>query len=148
MKKILLLATAIILCFSTFAQKTAQSIRYEGMLAQVISQERFTRLQNETPSKLVATYFEVTQFCYVSDKLPEGSRMMGDICDYLSPNEVCDNAAAVVAAGEINHYKYTFDRDEVRYTAYAIGSTGYYAILSPQGEYNKKRIDFMKQYGF
>ena len=147
MKKILLLATAIVLCLNVFAQKSVQSIKYEGALAQAISQERFTRLQTESPSKLVATYYEVTRFCYVSDKLPENTRVMGDICDYVSPGEVCD-AADIAANKQFNRKKYVMEQDEVRYTAYAIGSTGYYAIVYPTGEYLKNYTSFMKEYGF
>lgn len=131
-----------------FAQKSARSIRYEGVLAQTITQERYDRLQRESPSKLVATYYEATRFCYVSNQLPENTRVMGDICNFVSPGKACDEASAVVTAGEINHYKYVMERDEVRYTAYAIGSTGYYAIVYPTGIYQKNYTAFMKEYGF
>ena len=148
MKKILLLATAIVLCMNVFAQKNVQSIKYEGLLAQTITQERFNRLQNESPSKLLDTYFDVTHFCYVSNQLPENARVMGDFCDFVSQNEVCDDATAVVAAKQLNHRKYAMVRDEVRYNAYAIGNTGYYAIVSPIGVYQKNYKAFMKEYGF
>ena len=139
---------AICLCMSVFAQKSVKSIRYEGVLAQVITPERYDVLLNETPSKLVATYYEATQFCYVSNKLPENVRMMGDICNYVAEDKVCDEASAVVAAGAINRFNYNMDRDEIRYSAYAISNTGYYAIVYPTEVYTKNYVAFMKEYGF
>lgn len=148
MKKITLLAAIICLCMSAFAQKSVQSIKYEGALAQAITQERFNKLQSESPSKLVATYYEVTRFCYVSNQLPESTRVMGDLCNYVSPGQVCDDAATAVSTKQINRFKYAMERDEVRYTAYAIGDTGYYAIVYPTGIYQKNYTAFMKEYGF
>ena len=148
MKRIFLLLTIICLCISVFAQKSVKSIRYEGVLAQVITQERYDLLLNESPSKLVATYYEATQFCYVSKHLPENVRMMGDICNYVAKDKVCDDAGAVVAAGAVNRFNYNMDRDEIRYSAYAIGNTGYYAIVYPTGIYVKNYNAFMKEYGF
>lgn len=148
MKRILLLTAIICLSVNIFAQKSAQSIKYEGVLAQVITQDRYDKLQRESPAKLVATYYEATRFCYVSDKLPENARVMGDLCDFISPNEVCDNASAVVATQQLNHRKYTMVRDEVLYNAYAIGNTGFYAIVYPMGVYAKNYNAFMKEYGF
>lgn len=133
---------------NVFAQKSVQSIKYEGALAQAISQERYNRLQAESPSKLVATYYEVTQYCYVSDQLPENVRVMGSLCDFVAPDNTCDDASSVVAAKQLNRHKYMMQQDEVRYTAYAIGSTGYYAIVYPVDTYTKNYIAFMKEYGF
>ena len=148
MKKILLLAAIISLCLSSFAQKSVQSIRYEGALAQAITQERYNRLLSESPSKLVATYYEVTKFCYVSNQLPESVRVMGDFCDFVSPNEACDDAATVASTKQINPRKYTMTRDDIRYNAYTIGSTGYYVIVYPSDVYTKNYSAFMKEYGF
>lgn len=148
MKKILLLTATICLCVNVFAQKSVQSIKYEGVLAQVITQDRYDKLQRESPAKLVATYYEATRFCYVSDKLPENARVMGDLCDFVSTNEVCDNAATVVSTKQLNPRKYTMVRDEVLYNAYAIGNTGFYAIVYPAGVYAKNYNAFMKEYGF
>ena len=148
MKKILLLATAIVLCLNVFAQKSVQSIKYEGALAQAISQERFTLLQTESPSKLVATYYETTQFCYIANSLPVNVRVMGELCDFVCTGETCDDASSVIAIKQINRHKYMLEQDEIRYTAYAIGSTGYYAIVYPTGEYLKNYASFMKEYGF
>ena len=133
---------------SAFAQKSAQSIKYEGALAQAITQERFNKLQRESPSKLVATYYEVTQFCYVSNQLPESARVMGDFCDFVSSDQACDDAATVVSTKQINPRKYTMTRDDIRYNAYAIGSTGYYVIVYPTDIYQKNYTTFMKEYGF
>ena len=133
---------------SAFAQKSAQSIKYEGALAQAITQERFNKLQRESPSKLVATYYEVTQFCYVSNQLPESARVMGDFCDFVSSDHACDDAATVVSTKQINPRKYTMTRDDIRYNAYAIGSTGYYVIVYPTDIYQKNYTAFMKEYGF
>ena len=148
MKKILLLTATICLCLNIFAQKSAQSIKYEGVLAQAISQERYDRLQRESPSKLVATYYEVTQFCYVSNQLPENSRVLGEFCDYVSPDQVCDDAATVASTKQLNPRKYTMARDESRYNAYPIGDTGYYVIVYPADVYKKNYLSFMKSYGF
>lgn len=148
MKKIILLAATICLCMNIFAQKSANSIKYEGALAQAITQERYNKLLSESPSKLVATYYEVTKFCYVSNQLPESARVMGDLCDYISPNEVCDDAATVTGTKQINPRKYTMTRDDIRYNAYAVGSTGYYVIVYPSDVYRKNYSAFMKEYGF
>ena len=131
-----------------FAQKSVQSIKYEGALAQAITQERYNRLLSESPSKLVATYYEITKFCYVSNQLPENTRVMGDLCDFVAPGQVCDDASAITSTKQINRFKYTMDRDEVRYTAYAIGNTGHYAIVYPTGIYQKNYTAFLKEYGF
>lgn len=133
---------------SAFAQKSVQSIKYEGALAQAITQERFNKLQAESPSKLVATYYEITRFCYVSNQLPENARVMSDLCNFLSPGQVCDDATTVTATKQLNARKYTLSQDEVRYTAYPIGNTGYYAIVYPTGVYQKNYRAFMKEYGF
>lgn len=133
---------------SVFAQKSVKTIKYEGALTEVISQERYDLLQAESPSKLVATYYEATQYCYVSNKLPENVRVMGDLCYFVTPDNICDNASAVVAAKQLNRHKYLMEQDEVRYTAYALGDTGYYAIVYPTGEYTKNYTAFMKEYGF
>ena len=148
MKKVLLLAAIVFLCLSSFAQKSAQSIKYEGVLAQAITQERFNKLQAESPSKLVATYYEITRFCYVSNQLPENTRMMGDLCDFVSPDQTCDDASVVTSTKQLNPRKYTLSQDEVRYTAYAVGSTGYYAIVYPLSVYQKNYTAFLKEYGF
>lgn len=133
---------------NVFAQKSVQSIKYEGALAQAISQERFNRLQTESPSKLVATYYEVTQFCYVSNQLPDNARMLGDFCEHVSADQTCDDAATVANTKVFNHRKYALSQDDFRYNAYAIGSTGYYVIVYPADVYQKNYISFMKEYGF
>ena len=133
---------------NVFAQKNVQSIKYEGALAQAISQERYNLLKAESPSKLVATYYETTQYCYVSNQLPENVRVMGELCDFVVPGNSCDDASAIVAAKQLNRHKYTMGQDEVRYSAYAIGSTGYYAIVYPIDTYKKNYVAFMKEYGF
>ena len=136
------------MCLNIFAQKSVQSIKYEGVLAQAITQERYDKLLRESPSKLVATYYEVTRFCYVSNQLPEDARMMGDFCNYVSPDQVCDDAATVTSTKQINPRKYTMTRDEFRYNVYAIGDSGYYVIVYPANIYQKNYATFMKEYGF
>lgn len=136
------------MCLSTFAQKSVLDIKYEGALAQAISQERFNKLQSESPSKLVATYYEVTQYCYVSNQLPENVRLMGDFCGYTTSNHVCDDAETVASTKQFYHRNYEMTQDEVRYTAYSIGSTGYYVIVYPVDIYTRNYVAFMKGYGF
>lgn len=148
MKKIILLAATICLCMNVFAQKNVQSIKYEGALAQAITQERYNRLMNESPSKLLDTYFDANHYCYISNQLPENARMMGDVCNYVSPDQVCDDASTVVSTKLINHHKYAMIRDEAVYNAYAIGNTGYYVIVNPVDVYQRNYRAFMKEYGF
>ena len=73
---------------------------------------------------------------------------MGDFCDFVSPNEACDDAATVASTKQINPRKYTMTRDDIRYNAYTIGSTGYYVIVYPSDVYTKNYSAFMKEYGF
>ena len=148
MKKIILLAATICLCMNVFAQKNVQSIKYEGALAQAITQERYNRLMNESPSKLLDTYFDANHYCYISNQLPDNARMLGDFCEYISADQTCDDAATVANTKVFNHRKYALAQDDFRYNAYAIGSTGYYVIVYPTDVYQKNYRAFMKEYGF
>lgn len=148
MKKIVILTAVICLCISAFAQKSVQSIKYEGVLAQAITQERYNKLMTQSPSKLLDTYYDVTGFCYVTNQLPENAVVMGDICSCISPNENCDDASTVATSKQINHRKYAMQREEVRYVAYTLGNTGSYVVVYPLGVYQKNRNAFMKEYGY
>ena len=148
MKKSLILMISICLCLNVFAQKKAENIKYEGVITQIETQENFMRMQIETPSKLVATYYEVTRFCYISDQLPTNVQIQGDICNFLSPKQVCDDAATLVSTKQINPRKYTMKMEKGKYNAYTIGNSGYYVIVYPEDEFVKNRIAFMKEYGF
>ena len=148
MKKSFILMISICLCLNVFAQKKVENIQYEGVITQVESYENFMRMQIETPSKLVATYYEVTQFCYISNQLPANVQVQGDICNFLSPKQVCDDAATLIRTKQINPRKYTMKMEKGKYNAYTIGNSGYYVIVYPEDEFVKNRIAFMKEYGF
>lgn len=152
MKKIFLLVISICLCFSVFAQKNAlksvESIKYEGVITQVETPENFIRLQVESPSKLLAVYYEMTHFCYISDKLPENAQVKGELCNFVSPSTTCDDANTLISTKEINHRKYRMVPGIDTYNAYAIGNSGYYVIVYPKDVIAKGRIAFMKEYGY
>ena len=136
------------MCISTFAQKDLSSIKYEGALTLFITQGEYNiLLQNKSP-KLIYEYYSATNFCYIDNKLPENVRMMGDICDMVSEGNVCDDAQVLISRKQIYYNKYRLDRDEVRYSAYPIGSTGYYVIVYPNSVYQSGYKKMMKEYGF
>ena len=148
MKKIAILTASILMCLSTFAQKDLSSIKYEGALTLFITQSEYNLLLQNHSFKLVNEYYSATHFCYIDNKLPEVVRNMGDLCDYVSEGNTCDDAQALISSKQIYYDKYRLERDEVRYTAYAIGSTGYYVIVYPMDVYHKGYQMIMKEYGF
>lgn len=147
MKKITLFTAIICLCMSTFAQKDIRSIKYEGTLTLFIPQSEYDLLLRESPMKLFTTYYEATQFCYIDNKVPVGTRMMGDLCDVVSEGNDCDDVNELVSSKQIYHSKYRMESDELRYTAYSIGSTGYYVIVYPFSEYQSRYQKMRKEYG-
>ena len=147
MKKLILLSVCICMGISVFAQKNVRSIKYEGALTFFISQSEYDLLMRESPTKLVNCYYEATRFCYIDNKLPENTRVMGDLCDVVSEGNVCDDANELVSSKQIYHSKYRLEFDELRYSAYAIGSTGYYVIVYPYGDYRDGYKKIMKEYG-
>ena len=148
MKKIITLALGLCICMGAFAQKDIHTIKYEGALKLFITQGEYDLLLRESPFKLVSVYYETTQFCYIDNKLPENVRKMGDLCDYVSEGNVCDDANELVSSKQIYYNKYRVEQDEVRYSAYSIGSTGYYVIVYPFGVYQDGRRKMLKEYGF
>ena len=147
MKKITLLAAIVCLCMSVFAQKDIRSIKYEGALPLFITQSEYDLLLRESPMKLFTSYYEATQFCYIDNKLPENTRLMGDLCEYISDGNVCDAADELVRSKQIYHSKYRMEYDELRYSAYGIGSTGYYVIVYPYTVYESRYQAMRKEYG-
>lgn len=148
MKKIAILVASIFMCISTFAQKDLSSIKYEGALTLFITQSEYNLLLQNHSFKLVAEYYSATHFCYIDNKLPENVRNMGDLCDAVSEGNVCDDAQTLISSKQIYYDKYRMERDEVRYSAYAIGSTGYYVIVYPMDIYHKGYQKMLKEYGF
>lgn len=147
MKKITLLTAIICLCISVFAQKDIHSIKYEGTLTQFITQSEYDLLLHESPMKLFTYYYEATQFCYIDNKVPANTRLMGDLCEYISDGNDCDAAEELVSSKQIYHSKYRMEYDELRYSAYAIGSTGYYVIVYPHNVYEDRYKAMRKEYG-
>ncbi|MBP5557582.1 MAG: hypothetical protein J6X65_07775 [Bacteroidales bacterium] len=147
MKKITLLAAIVCLCMSVFAQKDIRSIKYEGALPLFITQSEYDLLLRESPMKLFNYYYEATQFCYIDNKVPVNTRLMGDLCEYISDGNVCDAADELVSSKQIYHSKYRMEYDELRYSAYAIGTTGYYVIVYPHNVYEDRYQAMRKEYG-
>lgn len=147
MKKIILLTMSLCLFAGAFAQKDIHSIKYEGALTFFIPQSEYDLLLRESPMKLFTTYYEATQFCYIDNKVPVGTRMMGDLCEYISEGNVCDDANELVSSKQIYYSKYAMEYDELRYSAYAIGTTGYYVIVYPHSVYESRYKAMKKEYG-
>ena len=130
-----------------FAQKDVHSIKYEGALTQYMSQKDYDLIMQYSPAKLVAIYYEATHFCYIDNKLPENTRSMGELCDAVIEGNTCDKAEEIVGTKQILPKKYLLRQDEVRYSAYSIGSTGYYVIVYPVSVYENGYKKMLKEYG-
>lgn len=151
MKRILFLGMTFCFAFNLFAQKAPQSveaIKYEGVITQIITLERFNTLQVEVPSKLLDIYYNTYHFCYISDQLPEGAEVKGDYCHFICEGQTCDDAQSLISSQQINHRKYAFPQGENQVYAYTLGSSGYYIIVNSVEEYKRNYAAFMKQYGF
>ena len=148
MKKIIItLAVSLCMFMSAFAQKDYHSIKYEGALTFFISQSEYELLLSQSPLKLVTYYYEATHFCYIDNKLPENVRTMGDLCDFVSEGNTCDDAQELIRSKQIYFDKYRMEYDELRYSAYSIGDTGYYVIVYPFDVYQKGYKKMLKEYG-
>lgn len=147
MKKIIIFTAVICLCLSVFAQKDIHTIKYEGQITLFIPQSEYDILLQNSPMKLVSVYYETTHFCYIDNKVPENTRMMGELCDIISEGNTCDDEQTLISKKMIYQDKYRMERDEVRYNAYAIGSTGYYVIVYPLDVFQRGYKKIMKEYG-
>lgn len=147
MKKITLLIAVICLVMSGFSQQSNGSLKYDRMLYQTISPEEIAKLENESPSKLADINFDLTHFCYVSDKLPDTYIMANEVSTYVSPDQTC-NIAEIVASKSINRFHYALPSDSERYTVCPVGNTGFYVVVLPTNEFFQQKKTYMKKMGF
>lgn len=147
MKRATLFLAVMGLVMCSFAQQSNSSIKYDRMLYQTISAEEIAKLEVEAPSKLADINFDLTHYCYVSDKLPETYIMAQEISTCVSPDQTC-NIAEIVSSKSINRFHYVIPGDPQRYTVYPVGNTGFYVIVNPTDEFVKQKQAYMKKMGF
>lgn len=146
MRKLLLLCAFGCCSVIMFAQQNKEKVQYDPFLYEVLSPERFAEYQQNEPSKLLDINYDLIGFCYIDNKVPDNSLIIGDICEVVSPGQVCDAAQQLVDSKRINRRKYALSQDEYGYTLYSIGSTGYYVIVYPQSVFVKNKAAYMQKY--
>ena len=133
---------------NVFAQKSIESIRYEGILQDAMTQSYYDEISHYSPTKLLEIYYDLTHFCYIENQLPANCAVMGDLCNFVSPDQECDDESVLVSTKMVNHRKYALPQEDSRYCAFSIGTSGYYVIVVPVEKYVKQKAAFFKEYGY
>jgi hypothetical protein len=144
MKKILLMSALICLSAWSFAQ--IEKVTYDPFIYEVLSSDKIAEYEHYSPSKLLDINYDLIGFCYISNEVPANSNVIGEVCDFVSPDKYCDPADELISTKRINHRNYSFSQDENSYNLFRIGTTGYYVIVYPSAVFLKNKAAYMKKY--
>lgn len=125
------------------AQKNA--VNPDARLKAVYSEDVLQDMQDHNSFKLVALNYYLDNMYYLSETLPDGAELMGDITTLHKKNslETFDESLDVFAQKTFNPYLYAFATSYDKQMAYSLGEKGYLVVYSRE-EYQNRLNQYLK----
>ncbi|MEG1555118.1 MAG: hypothetical protein RR356_00115 [Bacteroidales bacterium] len=150
MKNTIYLTLFLLSITSIFAQPKISEIKVDPRLHETMSETEINNLLQNNPKEIVLANFDVAWYCYFTSKLPGDPAnyiQRGDIIKYLKPGKKCDYNK-ILEENQINKLNFNFPQDQNKSNVFSINNSGYYIVVIPKTEYDQRKQEIARYYGF
>lgn len=150
MEKVITLSISILLTLGCFAQRQELPFIIDPLLNEVYSEAEINDMKVNNPQKLFIENYNISEFCYVIDKLPapEGEYIdKGELKTAVKKGQVCDYSQ-IIANKCVNRYNYNLEQNINRPVVYHLGNTGYYLVVHSSYHFEALKQARLEQYGY